>query len=323
MSEELVVREPQGTSLVSVAQIKERLEQVQQLMKTAMQPGEDYGVIPGTGSKPTLLKAGAEKLAMMFQFDAQFETEKHLDEDGHLTIETKCTLYHAPTGNRLGSANAVCSTREAKYAYRKGQRLCPACGKPAIIKGKEEYGGGWVCFKKKGGCGMKYDDRDPDITSQPEGEVANDKLADSYNTVIRMAEKRAYVAAIRLVTACSSIFDEDPDMKGEKPHDQVYPVDHEQPPPYAPDKPKAKSKHPGDDLPDWIDRRKLNDWDVRITSCGSVEELKEVWLAIVHEDPAGKGEKMGVYQAYLKPIKDRQKAALEAMPPTPKDEVWQ
>jgi hypothetical protein len=33
---------------------------------------------------------------------------------------------------------------------------CPTCGVNAIIKGKEEYGGGWLCFKKKGGCGDKF-----------------------------------------------------------------------------------------------------------------------------------------------------------------------
>lgn len=35
---------------------------------------------------------------------------------------------------------------------------CPTCGANAIIKGKEEYGGGWLCFKKKGGCGDKFTD---------------------------------------------------------------------------------------------------------------------------------------------------------------------
>jgi hypothetical protein len=34
--------------------------------------------------------------------------------------------------------------------------VCPKCGAAAIIKGKAEYGGGWVCFKKKGGCGAKF-----------------------------------------------------------------------------------------------------------------------------------------------------------------------
>jgi hypothetical protein len=36
---------------------------------------------------------------------------------------------------------------------------CPECGKSkAVIKGKAEYGGGWLCFGKKGGCGAKWQD---------------------------------------------------------------------------------------------------------------------------------------------------------------------
>ena len=39
---------------------------------------------------------------------------------------------------------------------------CPECGKPAIIKGKPEYGGGWLCYKKKDGCGAKWSDKEWD-----------------------------------------------------------------------------------------------------------------------------------------------------------------
>lgn len=36
---------------------------------------------------------------------------------------------------------------------------CPKCGtNKSVIKGKEEYGGGWLCFAKKGGCGEKWQD---------------------------------------------------------------------------------------------------------------------------------------------------------------------
>ncbi|KKM17042.1 hypothetical protein LCGC14_1679670, partial [marine sediment metagenome] len=38
-----------------------------------------------------------------------------------------------------------------------GRLVCPECGQPTIIKGKEEWGGGWVCWKKEGGCGAKFD----------------------------------------------------------------------------------------------------------------------------------------------------------------------
>lgn len=35
-------------------------------------------------------------------------------------------------------------------------RVCPFCGKDTIIKGRAEFGGGWVCYTKKGGCGYKW-----------------------------------------------------------------------------------------------------------------------------------------------------------------------
>jgi len=37
-------------------------------------------------------------------------------------------------------------------------QTCPECGQAAIIKGKAEYGGGYLCWKKKGGCGAKFPD---------------------------------------------------------------------------------------------------------------------------------------------------------------------
>lgn len=35
---------------------------------------------------------------------------------------------------------------------------CPSCHEMAVIRGKKEYGGGWVCWKGKDGCGVKYTD---------------------------------------------------------------------------------------------------------------------------------------------------------------------
>ena len=37
------------------------------------------------------------------------------------------------------------------------EQTCPECGdSKSVIKGKAEYGGGYLCFKKKGGCGAKW-----------------------------------------------------------------------------------------------------------------------------------------------------------------------
>jgi hypothetical protein len=43
-------------------------------------------------------------------------------------------------------------------AQRQEMRVCPVCGEKTIIKGKEQYGGGYVCWIKKGGCGSKFQD---------------------------------------------------------------------------------------------------------------------------------------------------------------------
>jgi nitrite reductase/ring-hydroxylating ferredoxin subunit len=198
-----------------------QVRKIQSVMAQVMKEGEHYGTIPGT-QKPTLLKPGAEKLLLTFRFDPEYESTKTYD-GAHLTIDSKCTLYHIPSGQRMGSGEGMCSTKESKYAYRKGARLCPECGQDAIIKGRAEYGGGWVCFAKKGGCGAKWKDGAAAIEGQSVDRVPNPDLADCYNTVKKIANKRALVAAVLNVTAASDIFTQDledtdlPDVKSGGP----------------------------------------------------------------------------------------------------------
>ena len=204
---------PQETALavqheLSVEQVVARINKVHEVMRRAMQEGHHYGVIPGT-PKPSLWKPGAELLCVMFRLDPQYQAAERRETEDHLTVTTTCTLWHIPTGQRMGSGMGSCSTRESKYAYRNAARLCPKCGQPAIIKGKEEYGGGWVCFKKKEGCGTKFADEDVAITGQVVGRGANEDLADQENTVLKMSNKRALVAAVLNVTAASDIFTQD------------------------------------------------------------------------------------------------------------------
>ncbi len=210
MSEELVkVEQPVALRHeLSVEEVIARIQKVHQTMEKAMVPDHHYGVIPGT-KKPTLLKPGAELLNVMFRLDPEYTKDELREPDGHLTVTSTCTLWHIPTGQRMGSGQGSCSTRESKYAWRESQRVCPQCGKPAIIKGKAEYGGGWLCFKKKEGCGAKFKDGDDAIESQVSGRVPNPDLPDTYNTVLKMANKRSLVAAVLNVTAASDIFTQD------------------------------------------------------------------------------------------------------------------
>lgn len=227
---ELPDKRHQLIEAASVDAVLERLAVIQDLMRRAMSPSIDFGQIPGTNSKPTLLKPGAEKLCVMFRLVPRYATQQTI-QGRHLTVGTVCTISDL-AGHVLGEASAICSTKESKYAYRKAERTCPKCGKAAIIKGKEEYGGGWLCWKKKDGCGAQWPDAAPEIASQTVGRVDNDDLEDSYNTVIRIAEKRALIAAVRLVTGSSALFDEEsPDYEShiEQPPKKEEPASAAQP----------------------------------------------------------------------------------------------
>lgn len=219
------------TPPVSADELVARLDVIKAAAERAMTKDVDYGEIPGT-DKPTLLKPGAEKLGVLFQLDIQVEPERHWADGGHLTVIAHATVYHAPTGARLGSGKGICSTRERKYAYRRVEITCPECGKQAVIKGKAEFGGGWLCWKKKNGCGTKW----PDDSSQAkrwremDQWIENPDLADTWNTVEKMAGKRARVDAVLAVTGASALFTQDVEDMGQRADDDAKP----EAPPFGP-----------------------------------------------------------------------------------------
>ncbi|HYY97256.1 MAG TPA: hypothetical protein VE642_01625, partial [Pyrinomonadaceae bacterium] len=119
----------------------------------------------------------------------------------------RCRLLRGDVA--IAEGDASCNSRETKYRWREAQRLCPACGVTAIIKGKEDFGGGWLCWKKKGGCGAKYADGDQSIESQPTGRVFNPDIADQVNTIQKMSQKRSLVGAVLLAVNASEFFTQD------------------------------------------------------------------------------------------------------------------
>jgi len=189
--------------------MKEQVNHLQSVMGKVMRDGEHYGKIPGCGDKPTLLKPGAEKICMTFRLSPSYEILRENMPDGHREYEITCTLTHIPTNQVFGQGVGSCTTMEGKYRFRRVERKCPECGIEAIIKGKQEYGGGWVCFKKKGGCNKKWQDGDKIIENLPSGRVDHDNPADYYNTVLKMAKKRALVDTVLTATAASDIFTQD------------------------------------------------------------------------------------------------------------------
>lgn len=229
VSRAVSVREPVDVARwtpTMVQTIDEAVAQVQardEFMHKVMRKDLDYGVIPGTGTKPTLLKPGAERLLSAYGLHPQIvdkvpPTLDYLGADhaGEAFFEFRktCRIWRQTGPAELdrmlvAEASGSCNSWETKYRYRDSKRVCPACGQPTIIKGKAEYGGGWLCFKKTGGCGEKFTDSDERIASQTVGRVANEAVADVVNTIEKMAEKRALVAATIIATGWSDLVTQD------------------------------------------------------------------------------------------------------------------
>jgi hypothetical protein len=191
------------------ADVKHQIGLIQEIMKDAMKSGEHYGVIPGCGDKPSLLKPGAEKLNLTFRMAPDPEIIVKELSGAHREYQVKVKMNSIVTGRFLGAGVGSASTMETKWRYRKAEQKCPKCGKEAIIRGKKEYGGGWLCFTKKGGCGARFKDGDTEIENQNMGRIEHDNPADYYNTCLKMAKKRALVDAVLTVTAASDIFTQD------------------------------------------------------------------------------------------------------------------
>lgn len=180
MSEEIVHYETESQQAVAVwkpvmavAEIASRQSAIAALMHQAMKRDLHYGVIPGTGKKPTLLKAGAEMLTTFFGLSKSFtilertEDWTGKDHDGapFFYYLVRC---HLRRGDALiAEADASCNSMESKYRWRTE----------------------WKSGQKT--------------------RVPNDDIHSQVNTILKMAQKRALVAATLLAVGASDFFTQD------------------------------------------------------------------------------------------------------------------
>lgn len=282
---------------VSVDDVIAQRGKIKDVMAQVMTDGVHYGRIPGI-SKPTLFKSGAEVLNTTFRLAPSYHSERMFADDGHLTVIAKCVLTHAPSGMVLAEGEGMCSSREMKYAWRSAGRVCPVCGAEAIIKGKQEYGGGWLCWKNHKttpGCGMKFQEGDPAIEGQATGKVTNPDLPDTWNTVLKMADKRALVAAVLNGTAASDIFTQDVEDSAaaaevEKVTQPAAPVD--------------DGLFPPDDAPQGPTKKQIDSLNVLVGTLREAGHIttEQLWRA-VRRDPSGFSE-VGDGLLHWSPLRD-------------------
>lgn len=222
MTQELAVHRDDSAELeerrfmpvMSIGVAIQRRNTIVEAVTKLMKDGQDFGTIPGT-NKPTLLNPGADKLNNLFGLvpeffitdkDEDWTGEKHGGE-AFFSYTVICRLRRGDF--QMGEGLGSCNSWESKYRFRKSERVCPSCGKDSIIKGKAEYGGGWLCFAKKGGCGAKFKAGDAAIEAQIVGKVTNPEIFDQVNTILKMANKRAKIAATLNATSAHEFFTQD------------------------------------------------------------------------------------------------------------------
>src|SRR6266576_1828554 len=209
MDNQAVAVRPEQPMEMAVADLEAQIRKIQTIMRGVMQDGQHYGVIPGT-DKPTLLKPGAEKLAMVFRLAPSFRIIRNDLPNNHREFEIICTLTHIPTGQVMGEGVGSCSTMESKYRWRRGEaektdKTVPSgywnLRKTNPAKAQEVLGG-------KGFVTVKVDNVWW-IAKKSDERIENTDIADTYNTVLKMAKKRAQVDATLTATAASDIFSQD------------------------------------------------------------------------------------------------------------------
>lgn len=189
MSEITVTTQPQ---MMSAAQMRERINAVQQVMQNVMKVDTHYGTIPGT-KKPTLYKAGSEVLLTTFHMGTRIDV-LDLSSDDEIRYQVKVIGFHQPTGSIVGEGIGECSTSEEKYKWR-----------TAICDEEFEYFPETrkrIKFQKS----WNYNTRRHDIIQIHQ---VRTEPADLANTVLKMAKKRAQIDFTLTALGASDIFTQD------------------------------------------------------------------------------------------------------------------
>ena len=171
------------------------------IYQNVMQEGTDYGVIPGAGDKPTLLKPGAEMLRMAFNLRYKTEIDTMVEDwdKGLFYYRIKTHFFNSKDqyiGTGIGSANSEESRYSNRWVFESD---IPEGIDKASLKTQERT--------SKKGSKYKVYLIEADIHEK----------ATLVNTLQKMAKKRSFVDGILSITGASRIFTQDvEDMAGDQ-----------------------------------------------------------------------------------------------------------
>lgn len=224
--------------MLGLNELKARANMVTEIKRQIMKNGTHFGVIPGCGDKPTLLKNGAELLCMAFKLAPEAKVEIADLGNGHREYTVTTTLVSIATGTPIATGLGSCSTMESKYRYRNVSDF-ELTGQPIPADAKErkqEY--------RRQGYGMKKVDGAWEwVRFKDSAKAENPDIADQYNTVLKMASKRSLVDATLKATGGSCEFTQDiEDMAPQGGFADYQDMGDEQPAPQQPRQNRADPK---------------------------------------------------------------------------------
>jgi hypothetical protein len=201
MNQEIAVRDPGALAPATAAEVKARVQRVQEIMASVMIEGTHYGSITDRGKK-TLFKAGSETLLMAFGIACKPQVED-LGTGDEIRYRVLAIGEHIASGAIVGQGVGEASSSEEKYRWRAA--VCDEeFDETPPDRRRIKYG--WRWGERRG---EKVTEKIKQVRTVP---------ADLANTVLKMAKKRAQVDMTLTALAVSDIFEQDleddPDVGG-------------------------------------------------------------------------------------------------------------
>ncbi len=170
----------------------EAINRFQQVVHATLIPNQDYGVIPGTGGKPTLLKPGAEKIVKLLGLADTYEIIDRQEDwtKPFFRYLIRCSLCHVGSGKVISEGLGECNSMESKYRYRwVGEKDLPAgVDKAKLVTQvrQTKAGGKWTVYR-----------------------LENEDIFSQVNTILKMSKKRSLVDAALSAGRLSNVFTQD------------------------------------------------------------------------------------------------------------------
>ncbi|MEI8257110.1 MAG: hypothetical protein WCJ30_15665 [Deltaproteobacteria bacterium] len=198
-SSALAIVDTSARLLLPANESRNRIAELVAWVRSCLTPGVDYGTIPGCGDKPVLFKPGAEKMAEVYGLAASFLTVKEVERWGDegepfFYYAFRCMLARKSDGIQVSEAIGSCNSKETKY----GGRWLKEHSVPAHLDVKR--------LKKKEFTSRFGADKGQIVVQY---RCPNEEIFDQVNAIQKMAEKRAFVAAVLRATRSGGLFSQD------------------------------------------------------------------------------------------------------------------